>query len=317
MINSIALYDPSIATSNVGDEIISESVKNALTDIFNYSQIITFPTHSRRSLNIIKKANSCDLSFVGGSNLLSPKMLRYQQFKLSIYDFIKTKNLITLGVGWQYYQDKIDFLAQYFYRNNLSKDYILSVRDDYTMERLNSIGIKNIINTGCPTMWKLTEEHCKKIEQHKKQNVIFTLTDYSQNYELDRKLIEILKRNYKNIYFWPQGLKDMEYLSNLTNLNNINIVPPRLKNYNDFLLNNECDYIGTRLHGGIKALQNFHRTFIIGIDNRANEKQKDFNLLVLKRKDINQLDDLINQNHEMKITIKNENINKFKSQFII
>ncbi|OOQ55580.1 hypothetical protein A0O00_01270 [Proteus mirabilis] len=89
-------------------------------------------------------------------------MLRYQQFKLSIYDFIKTKNLITLGVGWQYYQDKIDFLAQYFYRNNLSKDYILSVRDDYTMERLNSIGIKNIINTGCPTMWKLTEEHCKK-----------------------------------------------------------------------------------------------------------------------------------------------------------
>ncbi|MEY0840145.1 polysaccharide pyruvyl transferase family protein [Providencia rettgeri] len=316
MIKSIALYDPSIATSNVGDEIISEAVKNELMHLFKDSQFISLPTHSKRSLGIIKKANSCDLSFVGGSNLLSPNMLRYQQFKLSIYDFLNTKNLILMGTGWQCYSKNTDILARYFYNNNLSKKYMLSVRDDYTAEKLLSIGVTNVINTGCPTMWRLNKEHCSKISKSKRDKVIFTLTDYSQDYNADKYFINIIKKNYSYVYFWPQGMNDLKYLSTLTNVSDINIIPPRLTDYNNFLLHNECDYIGTRLHGGVKALQHYKRTFIIGIDNRANEKNKDFNLFVLKREAIKELDDVINSCITTDIKLNYNAIEKFKSQFM-
>ena len=51
-------------------------------------------------------------------------------------------------------------------------------------------------------------------------------------------------------------------------------------------MSENIDYVGTRLHAGIRALQHKKRTIIIGIDNRAIEKAKDFNLTVIDRKNI-------------------------------
>ncbi|MFS1953049.1 polysaccharide pyruvyl transferase family protein [Vibrio breoganii] len=314
-IYSTSLYDPSLSTSNVGDEIISESVQRELRDIFPETQFLRVSTHYTRSRYISKKANSTDLSIVGGSNLLSPKMLRYRQFKFSFYDLIKTRELLLMGVGWQYYQDQIDFLARYFYRNNLNEKYLHSVRDQYTLERLKSIGVENVINTGCPTMWRLTKDHCKKIKKEKSSKVVVTLTDYSRDFDKDKNLFSILLDNYDEIYFWPQGLGDIEYIDNLGVKGKVTLIPPRLHDYNCFLDNNDCDYIGTRLHGGIKALQKSKRTIIIGIDNRANEKKKDFNICVVKRSDIDTLDDIINSSLEMNISINSKQIEVFKSQF--
>ena len=44
----------------------------------------------------------------------------------------------------------------------------------------------------------------------------------------------------------------------------------------DNLLESEIDldYIGTRLHAGIRAIQKKRRSIIIGVDNRALEMQK-------------------------------------------
>ncbi|EGQ7833810.1 polysaccharide pyruvyl transferase family protein, partial [Vibrio vulnificus] len=206
MYNSLSLYDPSISTKNVGDEIISESVCRELMDIFPLTQFLKFSSHSVRSYEMLKRANSTDISIVGGSNLLSPKMLRYRQFKVSPLDFILTNELVLLGTGWQCYQNNVDFLAKYFYRKCLSSKYIHSVRDDYTAERLKSVGVSNVVNTGCPTMWRLDEAHCKKIPHRKSKDVIFTLTDYSKDYDKDKVFFDTLKENYDDIYYWPQGL---------------------------------------------------------------------------------------------------------------
>ncbi|WP_372384726.1 polysaccharide pyruvyl transferase family protein [Vibrio sp. BS-M-Sm-2] len=316
MFNSISLYDPSISTKNVGDEIISESVQRELRDIFPLAQVLKFSSHSTRSIEMLKRANNNDISIIGGSNLLSPRMLRYRQFKVNILDLIYTKDLVLMGTGWQYYQNNIDILARFFYKNNFSSKYIHSVRDDYTVERLKSIGFDNVINTGCPTMWRLDESHCKQIPTTKSDNVIFTLTDYSKDLIQDRKLIESLKLNYNNIFYWPQGLKDLDYIKELGMYDDVKVIPPRLPDYNDFLDFNDCDYIGTRLHGGIKALQKKKRTIIIGIDNRALEKQKDFNIKVLARDAIQELDEMINSDFKTNISLNQDNILKFKEQFV-
>lgn len=316
MLKSISLYDPSISTKNVGDEIISESVQRELSDIFPVAQFMKFPTHSTRNYEMIKRANSTDISIVGGSNLLSPKMLRYRQFKITLLDLIYTKKLVLMGTGWQYYQNEIDLLAKYFYKNCFSTDFIHSVRDEYTVNRLKSIGFNNVINTGCPTMWRLSNEHCSKIKKGKSDTVIFTLTDYSKDHVNDKALFECLERNYNNVYFWPQGLNDCEYAEELGIYSKVKIIPPRLIDYDFFLNNNECDYIGTRLHGGIKALQKMRRTIIIGIDNRALEKKKDFNINVIERHDVSKVLEVeINRDFETNIIINENNIKKFKSQF--
>lgn len=73
------------------------------------------------------------------------------------------------------------------------------------------------------------------------------------------------------------------------------------------------DYVGTRLHGGIRALQKNVRTLIIGVDNRAIEKKKDFNLPVVEREMIvDQLEIEINRPYDLNINLPESNIEKFK-----
>ena len=71
------------------------------------------------------------------------------------------------------------------------------------------------------------------------------------------------------------------------------------------------------MHGGIRALQHKKRSLIIGIDNRAIELNKDFNLPVLDQKDINKLEDVINSSFSTEIFLPIQNIKKFLSQFNI
>ena len=62
-------------------------------------------------------------------------------------------------------------------------------------------------------------------------------------------------------------------------------------------------------------LQHKKRTIIIGIDNRAKEKKKDFNLPVIDREDMRDLAGTINSPLVTDIHIPLENINKWKGQF--
>lgn len=264
--------------------------------------------------------------FVCGTNLLKGMKLkaRRNQWKIGIkfLSYIlkkKINNIVLVGVGWNSYQNKkLNFLEKYFLKKLLNNGHLHSVRDEYTRKKLQEIGIKNVINTGCLTTWSLTQEHCRKINTYKSDKVIFTLTDYNRDYNKDRKLIEILKRNYKEVYFWPQGSEDLEYVKELVKDNILyEIISPNYESYKNFLEENECDFIGTRLHGGIKALQLLKRTIIIGIDNRALEMQGN-NLPILKRDEIDdKLDEMINSNFIIKIDSYSKNIEKWKSQFYI
>jgi hypothetical protein len=69
------------------------------------------------------------------------------------------------------------------------------------------------------------------------------------------------------------------------------------------------------LHAGIRSLQMKRRSIIIGVDNRAIEKRRDFGIEVVDRGDFDRLKVLINEPFSTKINLKNENIAHWKSQF--
>ena len=79
------------------------------------------------------------------------------------------------------------------------------------------------------------------------------------------------------------------YFKTLKKTNEIEIINPHLSDYDNFLKKHEVDFIGTRLHGGIRALQHKRRSIIIGIDNRATELNRDFNLPVVNQENISNL----------------------------
>lgn len=316
--DKVTILDTSVATRNVGDEIIVDAVKRELLNIFkDQTMFYHVPTHeiiSRHSRRLIRMSN---FSFVGGTNLLSSRhnILRANSWNINLFDAFSFERVILMGVGWANYQKKPSKLAEFLYKNALDRKILHSVRDNYTKEKLIEIGVTNVINTGCPTMWQLTPDHCKQIPRKKGKNVVMTITDYRKDFDKDRELISILKRNYEKVYIWIQGSNDAEYISTLSN--SVEIIDPTLRAYDNLLESeNELDYIGTRLHAGIRAMQKMRRSIIIGVDNRALEKQRDFNINVIDRNEIEKLEDYINSEIVTEINLDFKAIESWKSQFI-
>lgn len=313
---NISLLNPTIATSNIGDHIILESIKNELKEMFPNDFFIDLPTQERihsTSWKIIKKS---DLSFVCGTNLLSSNMNSYNQWKINLLDSLFLKKAILLGVGWWQYQKKPNFYTKFLLKRVLHSKVLHSVRDNYTQKKLESIGITNVVNTACPTMWSLTEIHCKKIPKGKGKNVVCTITDYNIDKKKDLLLFKTLVENYENVYLWLQGSQDYNFYKENLSHDDIKIIPPNLDAYNNFLKNTEdLDYVGTRLHAGIKAMQYFKRSIIIAIDNRSIEMSKDVNLVIFPRENISNLSTILNSSFETKIKLPEEKIKKWKDQF--
>jgi polysaccharide pyruvyl transferase WcaK-like protein len=330
MFSRILVFDPSIATKNIGDRIIAESVYGQLKDIFPCSHIFNLPTKLPLSRGGVRLARETDIAFMGGTNLLSSKIIkrkkwrikRSQQWQIRFREALQLRDsdVVTFGVGWHSYQGQPNLPTRLMLDMLLSRKYLHSVRDSFTENQLRAIGYKNVINTACPTMWLLDEEHCKNIPKERGSSAIITFTDYRPDIERDRQIFQIVERNYEKVYIWIQGSEDFSYFKKITqdNLSRAEIVPPDLGAYDSILSKEESlDYIGTRLHAGIRALQKRKRSIIISVDNRATEKSKDFRLVVIERDRADlELNKKINSDFSTEIILPKREIELWKNQFL-
>lgn len=130
-------------------------------------------------------------------------------------------------------------------------------------------------------------------------------------------MLDILKKNYKKVYIWLQGEKDLSYLNEITDVTEIELVNWELQEYDELLSSiDNLDYIGTRLHAGIRALNHKKRSIIITVDNRTREIAKDTHLVVVERENIVcELENLLISDFQTEIQIPIENIELWKNQF--
>ena len=313
----ITVLDTSVGSCNGGDEIIMQAVQKHLEDVFPEAHICRGFTHFYNSWPSYQLFRMSRFRFVGGTNLLSSHMLRYKQWKINLIDRVLLKKVILMGVGWWQYQGKPDLYTQYLLSHILDPEATHSVRDSYTREMLADIGIHNVVVTGCPTIWDLSDDHCSRIPRDKAQSVVFTLTDYSRDPRMDRKFVNTLFELYESVYFWPQGTGDSEYLESLGASGKIHRVLPHLSSYENFLKNklDQLEYVGTRLHAGIRAMQAGRRTVIIGIDNRAVEMGLDFGIPVCQRSNLGELPEMLNTPFSTRIRVPVQTIRCWKEQF--
>ena len=316
----IILFEPGIGTDNLGDQVIVDGVKRAIEPLLDGSFLIEFSTHTPLYNRHTAHCEYADYKLICGSNLLVGNFgtpIRFKQWPVNYFTAASLKPCILVGVGAQKYGQKFGPYTKIIYNKILSKDYIHSVRDGFTESQLRNAGFDNVLNTGCPTMWGMTQDVCESIRRTKTDKVVFTLTDYRKNPSRDRQLISILKKEYSELWFWPQGSRDLLYLEELKEDKGIRLIGPSLTAYDEFLSGNDTDYVGTRLHGGMRALQHRRRTIILGIDNRANELKRDYNIPVIEQENVDQLSELIHTEWATEIKLPVSAISQFLAQFKI
>lgn len=240
---NILLLDTSIGSLNQGDDIIKISIKNNWRELFYGNYIMRLATHTpiynafqsliyKNKLSVFRDA---DYKFLCGTNALYTNMLcPLPAWNINLFNCGLVSNTICLGVGIGINSKNVNWYTRKLYSKVLSRNYVHSVRDSKTKLFLEEMGFR-AENTGCPSLWGLSPEHCQVIPKSKGDAVIFTLTYYKREEKLDKLMIDILIRNYKDIFFWPQCIKDLEYLSQIFDLSKIKIVPPNIEEYDWFL----------------------------------------------------------------------------------
>lgn len=311
----VLLFDTSIGSDNVGDQIIMDYCIRQLLSIFNDEMLFydRAPTHLEIGRTTFAMNRKAALRFICGTNILKTSVLHNKIWKISFFDVLKLHDICLMGVGWNNYTKfPMDIYTKWMYHSLFSRKMLHSVRDSFTEKKLHKIGIRNAINTACPTMWNLTSEHCSLIPKMKAKDVVTALTYYNQDREKDKLMLEILQRNYEKIYLWLQQPDDYDYYISLQSHVPVEFIKPVLSEYDQFLMTHDVDFIGSRLHGGIRALNYKKRTLIIAIDNRAMEIHNDTNLPVINRDDMENIDIWINKSQNTEIRLPLTNILEWK-----
>ena len=272
----VGVLDTSLESTNDGDSIIVEAVHQNFP-ILNRS--VRFPTHRRLTRVELLAATKCDILVVTGTNIVTSKMLRDRQWPLGLAELRAFQGkLVMLGVGWRQYQDNPGMLRTRILRSLIADSIAVSARDQYTCDKLNRLGI-NAVNTGCPTTWLLPESISRLGDV---DECVFTLTDYNPDPAVDGKILKHLSETYKNTYVWPQSAGDLKTIRKMWLPRNVSIADRGLPALDKLLPGK--DYIGTRLHAGIRAAQHGSAVLVVAVDNRANEIGRDTGLPVTDRR---------------------------------
>ncbi len=234
---TVTLLDTSVGTTNLGDEIIMRCFREEMQSLLKKYFVMTAPTHLRsfsamQTIGCLPDSASeiarSKYKFVCGTNLLSPNLMhRTNQWDLSLLTCKPFQDSILVGVGGTTFLNGglSSTYTKAVYQKVLSKEYIHSVRTEQAKESLNELGFK-ALNTGCLTLWKLTPDFCSEIHRKKGDAAVVSLTDYNKDPQRDKQLIDIVRNNYENVFFMPQGIYDREYLLSIDTGEGITLLPP-------------------------------------------------------------------------------------------
>lgn len=316
----MVLWSPGIEThegrpsANLGDLIIEEAVVRELRTVFPDWRMSKVSTHLRFGPAQRRLVKSADRIIIGGSNLLSSYMDGYFQWDLTMVNAFAARGAVLMGAGWWRDQGGPNRYTKILLNLVLSRKFQHSVRDGQAQGLLKLAGLGKVLNTGCPTMWQLASMDSASIRTSPSDKVLCMLTDYYPDPALDQALLDLLGSRYKTVYFWPQGHGDEQYIRELTFKG---IVLNRSLDALDQILADEpeLDYVGTRLHGGVRCLINGKRCLTLEVDNRAREIGKETGLPTVERDNLQAIKSWTEGSEPVRLNLRTAAIEQWKSQF--
>lgn len=308
----IALIKPSISSFNLGDKIVSMYVDKIMKSMFPDAFFIDIPAYNQTDKRIEEIVQKCDHLFFCGTGILNNFLSNGIHWRCSPGDF--SHKVILFGVGWNKYEDfsptpeTTELLV-----SNLSTSAIHSIRDDYSKSQFDKFGAFKSLNTSCPTIWELPVKY-----EFSCDNAIMTVNSSRGSPEYDRDLVLMTASNFKRMYWYPQSPNDFEYAEEIGLKEKAIMLSPTLNSLSDFYSQQNCTYVGSRLHGGIFAMHYGHRAYIVSIDNRAAEIKHDTQIPIYSYSEIDLLEKDLNSpeypTQALNLEISNS-ISKWKEQF--
>ena len=267
----VHLIDTSVASDNVGDEVIVEAAHQHIAPLFDDAYVSSSAGHDGLGPSSRALVERADYVLMMGTNALSDRYRVGKNFvwRMEEQDIaVLTNKVVLLGVGANRRFEAVEPKQRQLLNQILSDRHTHSVRDDLAARIVTEAGHK-AVNTSCPTLWRWAKEQ-PDCPASPADTVCFTLTKHKAD-PADSTMVSILRKVFSNLWFWPQQPRDLGYLREITSDEGIQVLPPNLGAYDRFLRETETDVVGTRLHGGIRAIQHGRRTVIVAIDNRAEE----------------------------------------------
>ena len=309
----IVLVDPGMKSTNLGDQIISDAVHREFVDPLRSAgrEVRTIPMHGHLSDDSRALLRDADEVVVSGTNLLADNMRFRSPWQWARKDVELTRGkLTTFGVGWwQYQRGGIDPLSARWLRS-LSSGRPWAVRDEYSASRLAAAKV-SALHTSCPTLWGVESQRLPSGERR----VIATFTDYNQDPLADRRLVELLEARFDEVLYWPQGPGDERYLRSIAG-DDVRLIPPELAAFDAELRVPSTAYVGLRLHGGIRAMQQGVPTLILSIDNRAREISRSVGLLAPSRHALDRVAALLDAHETAALRLPCTQIDAWRGQWV-
>lgn len=313
MSNVVAIFDPSSGSANLGDQIIVESCVKEISRIAPETFFFMVSLHQPLTKKIRARIAQSDLAVVAGSNMLNTRFnhqASLTRWRFGLRDSLDVNDVILMGVGWNRATDWINPVGSYILRRGLSPRSLHSVRDQLTLEKASRIGIGSVLNTSCPTLWQIGRQGDSPVEPKPiGKTAVATLTFNERAPQQDKYMLEFLAKRFGKVYFWPQGIGDLEYFQSLNPLGIFEALPGTLEAYDALLEERgEIVYVGTRLHGGIRALQKRRLALIVSVDHRAPGIAQSAGISTLSRSDIERLPELMEQLTYPDVTLPEEGV---------
>ena len=309
------LLDTSIASDNIGDEIIMEAVRRETRRLAPHAYWTTSSTHDGLGPFGRGQVERADWVILGGTNGLYSRFqgegmvswtLRGEELSL-----LKGK-LVLWGVGAQGRGESLDPRQGNLLGSLLADAVPHGVRDRSAQLLLEKLG-KNSTWVGCPTLWTQAGREIGSPERP--GTVCLALTAHRPNRLKDRELLGQLRRVYHRFCFWPQQPRDLDYFRALMGPEEakaVEVLPPNLEALDEFLRTTDADYVGTRVHGGIRAIAHGRWSVLLGIDHRAEEVGGSVGIPVLPREAVGELGNLLARHEPYRIELPAEALQRFR-----
>lgn len=309
----VHLIDTAIASDNAGDEIIMAEVRRQILPLIGDAVITTSSGHDGLGRFGRDAAVRADVVFLCGTNALSARFRLGGRFMwhVGLADLSALRGKVVLvGVGANKDFTRIDPRQKWLLRHLLSDRHLHAVRDGTALRLLQAIG-RNGANTACPTLWGIDGA---AIPQDRARRATLTLTQHRAD-PTDAALLAQLLALYDEVWFWPQQLRDLDYLRSLPGAERVRVLAPNLPAYDAHLAAAPTDVVGTRLHGTIRGLHHGRRSLVVVVDNRARDIGAETGLPVIARADMAGLTARLSAPLPTPLRLPSVAIDRFTTQF--
>lgn len=301
---STVVVDPGMASTNLGDQIISQAVHREFVSRLGpgSGQTTVIPMHGPLTAKSRAALRDADEVVVCGTNLMSNHMRFRTSWEWSREDIALTRGKLTIfGAGWWQYQvGTIDPLSARWMRS-MAGGRTWGVRDEYSADRLAAAGV-SAVHVSCPTLWQVTRQRLPSDESR----VIATFTDYNQDPLADKRLIDLLESRY-DVLYWPQGPGDRQYIESLAPRGS-RFVDASVEAFDHELRQPGTAYVGLRLHGGIRAMQHGVPSLILTIDNRAREISRSVGMMAPSRHSFREISSALGGQPDVQLSLPTDAI---------